>query len=155
MAPLAARAADLVVWWEGGFTPGEDDAVREMMAAFERKTDKTVELVFIPQEAMPDRLQTAVDAGELPDFEFGSTADRLVPRWAHEARLVELSAALGPLTTLIDRDALAWATLPDGRTGREGLYGMPMVRFTHHVHVWKSLLEQAGFTLTDIPKEWE
>ena len=26
---------------------------------------------------------------------------------------------------------------------------------THHVHVWKSLLEQAGFTLADIPKEWE
>ena len=26
---------------------------------------------------------------------------------------------------------------------------------THHVHVWKSLLERAGFTLADIPKEWE
>ena len=26
---------------------------------------------------------------------------------------------------------------------------------TNHVHVWRSLLEQAGFTLADIPKEWE
>ena len=26
---------------------------------------------------------------------------------------------------------------------------------THHVHVWKNLLEQAGFTLADIPKDWE
>ena len=26
---------------------------------------------------------------------------------------------------------------------------------TNHVHVWKSLLERAGFTLADIPKEWE
>ena len=26
---------------------------------------------------------------------------------------------------------------------------------THHVHVWKSLLERAGFTLADIPKEWD
>jgi multiple sugar transport system substrate-binding protein len=25
---------------------------------------------------------------------------------------------------------------------------------THHVHVWKSLLERARFTLADIPKEW-
>jgi multiple sugar transport system substrate-binding protein len=25
----------------------------------------------------------------------------------------------------------------------------------NHVHVWKSLLERAGFTLADIPKEWE
>ena len=26
---------------------------------------------------------------------------------------------------------------------------------THHVHVWKNLLEQAGFTLADIPKGWD
>jgi multiple sugar transport system substrate-binding protein len=26
---------------------------------------------------------------------------------------------------------------------------------THHVHAWKSLLERAGFTLADIPSEWE
>ena len=25
----------------------------------------------------------------------------------------------------------------------------------HHVHVWRNLLEQAGFTLADIPKQWE
>jgi multiple sugar transport system substrate-binding protein len=30
-----------------------------------------------------------------------------------------------------------------------------MGRTTIHLHVWKSLLEQAGFTLEDIPKEWE
>jgi ABC-type glycerol-3-phosphate transport system substrate-binding protein len=30
-----------------------------------------------------------------------------------------------------------------------------MGRTTNHVHVWKSLLEQAGFALTDIPREWE
>jgi multiple sugar transport system substrate-binding protein len=29
-----------------------------------------------------------------------------------------------------------------------------MGRTTYHVHVWKSLLEYAGFTLEDIPKEW-
>ena len=30
-----------------------------------------------------------------------------------------------------------------------------MGRTTYHVHVWKSLLKQAGFTLEDIPKEWD
>jgi hypothetical protein len=28
LAPLGARAADLVVWWEQGFNPEEDGAVR-------------------------------------------------------------------------------------------------------------------------------
>jgi multiple sugar transport system substrate-binding protein len=30
-----------------------------------------------------------------------------------------------------------------------------MGRTSYHVHVWKSVLELAGFTLEDIPKEWE
>ena len=120
LAPLGARAADLVVWWEDEFSPGEDDAVREMMAAFEQKTGKTVELTFLPQDVLPGKLQGAVDAGEPPDFEFGTTTNSLVPRWAREGRLVELSAALGPLTELIDKDALAWATLPGGADRARG-----------------------------------
>src|SRR3954447_20308778 len=101
-----------------------------MMAAFEHKTGKTVELTFLSQDVLPGKLQGAVDAGEPPDFEFGTTTNSLVPRWAREGRLVELSAALGPLTGLIDKDALAWATLPGGQTGREGLYGRPIARYS-------------------------
>ena len=40
------------------------------------------------------------------------------------------------------------------KTGQRALYALPIGRITNHVHVWKSLLEQAGFTLADIPKEW-
>ena len=50
LAPLGARAADLVVWWEKGFYPEEDAAVREIIAAFEQKTGKQVELVLPPQD---------------------------------------------------------------------------------------------------------
>ena len=47
------------------------------------------------------------------------------------------------------------STLLNATTGQKALYALPMGRSTNHVHVWKSLLEQAGFTLADIPKEWE
>jgi hypothetical protein len=33
--PISAAAADLVVWWEKGFYPQEDEAVAEIVAAFE------------------------------------------------------------------------------------------------------------------------
>ena len=40
--------------------------------------------------------------------------------------------------------------------GRRGLSLSAACGFaTHHVHAWKSLLEQAGFTLADVPNEWE
>ena len=44
MAPLGAKAADLVVWWEKGLYPQEDEAVREVITAFEQETGKQVEL---------------------------------------------------------------------------------------------------------------
>jgi multiple sugar transport system substrate-binding protein len=45
--------------------------------------------------------------------------------------------------------------LLNANTGQKALYALPMGRISNYVHVWKSLLEQAGFTLEDIPKEWE
>jgi hypothetical protein len=32
MAPLVARGADLVMWWEEGLYPGENEAVAEIIA---------------------------------------------------------------------------------------------------------------------------
>jgi multiple sugar transport system substrate-binding protein len=95
IAPLGAKAADLVVWWEKGYYEQEDEAVREIIAAFEQETGKQVELAFYP-----------------------------------------------------------WWVLLNEKTGQRKLYALPMGRVTNHVHVWKSLLEQAGFTLEDIPREW-
>jgi multiple sugar transport system substrate-binding protein len=45
--------------------------------------------------------------------------------------------------------------LLNASTGQKALYGLPMGRTSYHLHVWKSLLERAGFTLEDIPKDWE
>ena len=64
----------------------------------------------------------------------------------HEVR-VDLTDAVGHFADLFDPDALDAVTLLDGATGRRGLYLLPVGFATHHVHAWKSLLEQAGFTL--------
>ena len=47
LAPLGVQAADLVVWWEEGFYPQEDEAVREIIAAFEQGSGKQVELALL------------------------------------------------------------------------------------------------------------
>jgi hypothetical protein len=38
LAPVGAKAADLVVWWEQGSYSQADEAVVEIVAAFEKKT---------------------------------------------------------------------------------------------------------------------
>jgi len=155
LAPFGAHAADLVVWWEQGFYPEEDAAVREAIAAFEQKTGKQVELVFHDQADLPDEARAAVEAGQPPDFLFGLLIDANIDPWAYDDRLVDLTAAIGPLVSLFDPDVLAASMLLNGRTGQRALYALPVGRSTNHIQVWTSLLEQAGFTLADIPKEWE
>jgi multiple sugar transport system substrate-binding protein len=155
LAPLGARAADLVVWWNEGWTAEEDDAVREVVAAFEQNTGKQVELVFHPEQELPDTVVAAVEAGEPPDFAFSVVIIQDDAQWAYEGRLVDLTGAIGPLSDLFDPDALDAVALPDAATGQDGLYMLPVGFATNHVHAWKGLLEQAGFALADIPDEWE
>jgi multiple sugar transport system substrate-binding protein len=155
MAPPGAEAADLVVWWEQGFYAQEDEAVREIIAAFEQETGKEVELVQPTQHDLPAKARAAIEAGQPPDFVFGIDVSFYMAEWAFRDRLVDLSKILGSFTNMFDPDALNRAMLANGKTGQKALYGLPMGRSTNHVHIWKSLLEQAGFSLADIPRESE
>jgi multiple sugar transport system substrate-binding protein len=152
---LGAQAADLVVWWEKGFYAQEDEAVAEIIAAFEQDTGKHVELDQPSQNDIEAKAQAAVDAGQPPDFLFGTLIANFYGQWAYEDRLVDLSDEIQPFASLFDPDALSAATLFDASSGQRALYALPMGFSSNHVHVWRNLLEQAGFTLDDIPRQWE
>jgi multiple sugar transport system substrate-binding protein len=75
MARLGVQAADLVVWWEKGYNDQENEAVREIIAAFEQKTGKRVELDQPSQNDIEAKALAAVEAGQPPDFLFGTNTD--------------------------------------------------------------------------------
>jgi len=66
LAPLGAKAADLMAWCEGGFNPEEDAAVAEVIAASEQDTGKRVDRIH--------RAATAV--GKVHGVGLGGGADR-------------------------------------------------------------------------------
>ena len=155
LTPLGARAADLVVWWQKGFYAQEDEALSEVIAAFEQQTGKQVELVLSQQAELPDKLEAAIKAGQPPDFTFGFWLDTYIPKWAFEDRLVDFTDAVGSFSNMFDADQLDRAMLLNAKTGQRALYGVPMGQFMDYVHVWKSLLVRAGLSLDDIPKDWD
>jgi multiple sugar transport system substrate-binding protein len=155
LAPPGARGADLVVWWEKGFYPQADEAVREIVGEFEQQTGKQVELVQPAEDEIMTLAASALQAGAPPDFLFSARMATLAARWAYEDRLVDLDGVPGPVLNLFDADTVEVSTLLDGKTGRRGLYALPMGRISNHIHVWSSLLQRAGFTLADIPQGWE
>src|SRR5262245_25893676 len=107
LAPLGARAADLVVWWEQGWYPQEDDAVREIVAAFEQASGKQVELALYEQTELPDKIAAAIEVGQPPDFAFGFLLLNYIGQWAFNDRLVDVSDAIGHFSGLFDPDVLS------------------------------------------------
>jgi multiple sugar transport system substrate-binding protein len=154
MAPLGLEAADLVVWWQKGAYAQEDAALREIIAAFEQGSGKQVDLSLYGEDELPDALIATLENAQPPDFAFGFRLNDYISQWAFHDRLVDLGDTVGHFSDLFDPDALAWVTLVNEKTGRRALYALPMGRVTELVHVWKSLLEQAGFASGDIPKQW-
>ena len=71
IAPPYAHATDLVVWWDKGFYHEEDAAIEEVIAAFEQKTGKQVDLVLDEQAELPDSIEAAIAANQPPDVAFG------------------------------------------------------------------------------------
>ena len=128
LLPFGARAADLVVWWEESFLPEEDQVVRELVAAFERRTGQRVDLVFHSQEEMPAETLAVVEAGHPPGFLWGTFVGASYGQWAYEGRLVDLADALGPFVAQFDRDALERGSMLDASTGKRGLYALPVGR---------------------------
>jgi multiple sugar transport system substrate-binding protein len=100
-------------------------------------------------------LRPGSKGGELPDFVFGFWRPNYIQGWALEDRLVDLTDTIGHFSDLFDPNQLDRAVQLNARTGQEALYGLPMGQISNYVHVWKSLLEHAGLSLDDIPKEWE
>jgi multiple sugar transport system substrate-binding protein len=155
LTPLGASAADLAIWWQKGFYAQEDEGLRATVAAFEQKTGRQVELVLYPEEELATKIMAALEADRPPDFAFGLNLNFYVRRWAFEDRLVDLTDAVGSFSSLFDPAQFDMAVTLDARTGRRALYALPMGQTMNNVHVWKSLLERAGLSLNDVPKEWE
>jgi ABC-type glycerol-3-phosphate transport system substrate-binding protein len=93
LTPPSARGADLVIWWSEGRSPEEDAAVKEIVTAFEVKTDKNVELVFYEEQELPVKTLAAVEIEQnQPDLVFSQMDIARADQWAYEGRLVDLSA---------------------------------------------------------------
>jgi multiple sugar transport system substrate-binding protein len=129
LAPLGVRAADLVIWWDKPFYAQEDDALREVIAAFEQKNGKQVELVLHELSEFEEKLPAAIDAGRPPDIAWGVAVDGHIPEWAANDRLVDLTGTIGSFSNLFDPDALAWYTLLDEKTGKRALYARGRRRY--------------------------
>jgi multiple sugar transport system substrate-binding protein len=152
-APPAS--AQLVVWWNKSFVPQQDDAFKEIVQKWEKKTGKTVDLSFFALPDHPAKMLAAFDSKIVPDVDFGQIVNVQTGTFAFQDKLLEISDVLNPVRDRFTAGALQSCDFLNNATGKRGIYSFPIMQHGVNIHYWLDMLQAAGFKETDIPKQWK
>ena len=140
----------LTVWWVKGFYKSEDQALFSMIKKFEEKTGAKVVQDMIPKSV------AALDSGNVPDVAYADVYDfQVTGKWANDGKLADLSDVINPIKSEFEPSALATTDLYDSVTKKKAYYAFPVKQQTMHIEYWVSMLNEAGFKESDLPKTWD
>ncbi|MGB3512378.1 MAG: ABC transporter substrate-binding protein [Microcoleaceae cyanobacterium] len=147
--------AVLTIWWNRGYYLEQDEALKEVITKWQEKTDNKVELLFFSEDNI---LQAAIDAlakGKPPDILFSERAEyTLIPQWAWEGKLVDVSEVIEPVKNLYGDTALKSAYLYNNVESKSSNYAVPIMQQSLHIHYWHDLIRDAGLG-EEIPEKWD
>jgi multiple sugar transport system substrate-binding protein len=149
-----AAATTATVWWTQGFVPEEDVGVKKMVADYEKASGNTIELTIVPFAPLRQKIISAVTSGVVPDF-FRQTPDELIALLAWDDKLVDVTDVVETQKEEYTEAALLNAYCYNNVEKRRSFYGAPDITAALPNHVWRPLVEKAGYKIEDIPKTWD
>jgi len=154
--PYVARAAAKTaeVWWPQGFIPEEDAALKKVVADYEKASGNSIELTIAPFAPQRQKIVAALTSGVVPDL-FRNTPDEIVGLHAWDDKLVDVSDVVETQKEEFAETALLNTYCYNSVTKRRSFYGVPDIAAVLPNHVWRSLVEKAGYKIEDIPKTWD
>jgi multiple sugar transport system substrate-binding protein len=154
VANAAAKTA--AVWWTQGFTPEEDAAFKSMVAGYEKASGNIIDASIVPFGPLMQKIVSALTSGDVPDVMTHVTAaNTLVPQNAWHDRLTDLTDVVETQTAHYHPTALLASRYYNNVTKKRGYYLAPYMTGVLPFHVWNSLVEKAGYKISDAPKTWD
>jgi multiple sugar transport system substrate-binding protein len=156
--PFIANAAPTTasVWWVQGFIPEEDASFRQMVAEYEKATGNTIDYSIIPFAPMTQKTVSALTSGDVPDLIDVNVADQLiVPQNAWDGKLEDVTDVVETQKLQYHPTAYLGAQYYNKLTKKRGFYFAPYKMLVLPFHIWNSLVEKAGYKLSDAPKTWD
>jgi len=149
-----AQAKTAEVWWVQGFVPEEDDAFNAFVAEYQKLSGNKIDSQIIPFAPMRQKIISAITSGVVPDAIY-ATPPEVVPLQAWEDRLVDVTDVVETQKSKMLPTAVACAQAYNNVTKKRSFYGVPFEGAVVPFHIWGSLVEKAGFKITDIPNTWD
>jgi multiple sugar transport system substrate-binding protein len=149
-----AAATTATVWWAQGFIPEEDAAFKQLVADYEKASGNTIEYSIVPFAPERQKIISAVTSGDVPDL-FQNNPGEIIALFAYQDKLVDVSDVVETQRELYSDTALISSYCYNNAEKRRSYYGVPYATAVIPVHLWRSLVEKAGYKLDDIPKTWD
>jgi multiple sugar transport system substrate-binding protein len=146
----------LNLWWDKGYSPEEDEALKRLVSGWEQQTGNKVEVTFYTLDARSQKPERSLQGGVIPDIFMSFKAEStLNPRLAWEDKLVDVSEVIKPVEKLFDPQALETAYYYNNSEQKSSYYAVPIHRAALHIYYWNDLLEKTDRTAADIPEDWD
>ena len=149
-----AAATTATVWWTQGFAQEEDIAFKKIVADYEKASGNTIDYSIMPYAPMRQKIVSAMTSGVVPDL-FQNTPAEIIALYAWDDKLVDVSDVVETQKEEYTETALLIGLLlqqcrEEAQLLRRALYSDV---FTNHI--WRPLVEKAGYKMEDIPKTWD
>jgi multiple sugar transport system substrate-binding protein len=149
-----AQAKTATVWWAQGFVQEEDVSIKKIVADYEKATGNVIELSIMPFAPQRQKIVSAVTSGVVPDF-FPNNPAEIIALYAWDDKLVDVSDIVATQREEMTETALTNSYCYNSVTKKRSFYGVPFQTSTLPNHIWRPLVEKAGFKMEDIPKTWD
>ena len=152
LAKAEAKTAE--VWWIQGFAQEEDIAFKKIVDDYEKASGNKVDYTIIPYAAMRQKTVSAITAGLVPDL-FQNSPVEMNAVWAWQDKLVDISDVVDTQKDKLTPSALQSALSYNSVTKKRSYYMAPYFQASLPNHIWRPLVEKAGYKMEDIPKTWD
>jgi multiple sugar transport system substrate-binding protein len=152
IANAAATTAE--VWWSQGFVPEEDASFKKIVAEYEKASGNKIEYSIIPFAPARQKIVSAVTSGAVPDL-FQSNPTEAAALFSWDNKLVDVTDVVDTQREEYAEAALLSAYCYNGTEKKRSFYGVPYLTAALPNHVWRPLVEKAGYKIEDIPKTWD
>src|SRR6516164_7463677 len=149
-----AAASTATVWWIQGFAEEEDISFKKIVADYEKASGNKIDYSITPYAPLRQKIVSAVTSGIVPDL-FQNTPAEIIALYAWDNKLVDVSDVVETQREEFTETALLTAHCYNNVEKKRSFYGVPYTVGSGMNHIWRPLVEKAGYQMSDIPKTWD
>src|SRR6476660_5333250 len=152
IANSAATTAE--VWWVQGFAKEEDSSLKKMVADYEKATGNKIDLSVIPFAPYRQKAVAAIQSGVVPDImETGDLEFASLQSW--DDKLLDVGDIVETQKKDFAPIAIESCFLYNGVTKKRAYTVVPLRITGWPFHIWRPLVEKAGYKISDLPDTWD